>query len=236
MTGSLRWGETAAECAAREVREETGLATDGLRDAHVQRVFPILPAWRDRYAPDVETNLEHLWYLELPQVTGIRRNRGRALRLRVAAVDAAIRKVSSWTNREALERLRDSRGLALSSRAPGSRRVSHGVWLRGTETWLLRRNLREAGYDVTLFRYHSVTAGLQVNAARLAEFLAQRAECRRAPRRPQLGRPRHPRGARAAFGCLRANRVSRLPAEWQRRRIGRRRMAVRPADHRQEPR
>ena len=53
--------------------------------------------------------------------------------------------------------------------------VLHGVWLRGTETWLLRRNLREAGYDVTLFRYHSVTAGLQANAARLAEFLAQRA-------------------------------------------------------------
>ena len=54
--------------------------------------------------------------------------------------------------------------------------VLHGVWLRGTETWPLRRSLRAAGYDVTLFRYRSVTADLQANAARLAEFLAQRAD------------------------------------------------------------
>ena len=52
--------------------------------------------------------------------------------------------------------------------------VLHGVWLRGTETWPLRRSLCAAGYDVTLFRYHSVMAGLKVNASRLAEFLAQR--------------------------------------------------------------
>jgi dATP pyrophosphohydrolase len=109
VTGTLHWGETPDECAAREVREETGLASDGLRDAHVQRAFPILPAWRERYAPDVETNLEHLWYLELPQVTDIRRNQAEHCADEWLDVDAAIRKVSSWTNREALERLRDSR-------------------------------------------------------------------------------------------------------------------------------
>ena len=92
------------------MREETGLAPDGLRDAHVRRSFPILPAWRERYAPDVDTNLEHLWYLELPQVSAIRRNEAEHCADEWLDVDAAIRKVSSWTNREALERLRDSRG------------------------------------------------------------------------------------------------------------------------------
>ena len=58
----------------------------------------------------VATNLEHLWYLELPQVTGIRRNEAEHCADEWLDVDAAIRKVSSWTNREALERLRDSRG------------------------------------------------------------------------------------------------------------------------------
>ena len=59
VTGTLRWAETPAECAARELAEETGLAPHGLRDAHVQRAFPILPAWRSRYAPDVDSNVEH---------------------------------------------------------------------------------------------------------------------------------------------------------------------------------
>ena len=93
-----------ARCARRRA-----CGPHGLRDAHVQRAFPILPAWRERYAPDVETNLEHLWYLELPQAQRIRRNEAEHCADEWLDLDAAIRKVSSWTNREALERLRDSR-------------------------------------------------------------------------------------------------------------------------------
>jgi dATP pyrophosphohydrolase len=51
VTGSLRWGETPAQCAARELDEETALPSTTLRDARVAREFPILPAWRARYAP-----------------------------------------------------------------------------------------------------------------------------------------------------------------------------------------
>ncbi|HLF11353.1 MAG TPA: dihydroneopterin triphosphate diphosphatase [Gammaproteobacteria bacterium] len=107
VTGTLHWGETAAQCAAREVREETGLDPDALRDAGVQKRFPILPAWRSRYGPDVDTNLEHLWYLELPEARTVRRNELEHRAHEWLPLAAAIPKVSSWTNREALERLRN---------------------------------------------------------------------------------------------------------------------------------
>jgi dATP pyrophosphohydrolase len=109
VTGTLRSDETHAQCAAREVREETGLDSAALRDARIEKSFPILPAWRSRYAADVETNLEHLWYLELPVARDIRRNEHEHRAHEWLPIDAAIRKVWSWTNREALERLRGER-------------------------------------------------------------------------------------------------------------------------------
>jgi len=107
VTGSLRWEETPAECAAREVREETGLDPAGLRDAHVQRTFPILPEWRARYGDGVDTNLEHLFYLELAAPREVTLAPSEHVGYAWLPVDEALRKASSWTNREALERLRD---------------------------------------------------------------------------------------------------------------------------------
>ena len=109
VTGTLGWTETPADCAAREVQEETGLEPVALRDARVQHTFPILPAWRARYAPDVQSNLEHLWYLEVPEVRAVRLAPGEHVAYLWLPVEAAIEKVASWTNREALVRLRDSR-------------------------------------------------------------------------------------------------------------------------------
>ena len=109
VTGSLRSSETPAECAARELEEETGLTPQGLNDAHVQRSFPILPAWRSRYAPGVESNVEHQWYLEVPEVRAIRLAPAEHVAYLWLPVDAAIEKVASWTNREALQLLKDSR-------------------------------------------------------------------------------------------------------------------------------
>jgi len=108
VTGTLRWDETPADCAARELTEETGLVAAGLRDAQVQQSFPILPAWRSRYAPEVESNLEHLWYLEVPDVLAVRLEPSEHVAYLWLPVAAAIEKVASWTNREALQRLRDS--------------------------------------------------------------------------------------------------------------------------------
>ena len=109
VTGTLRSAETPAECAARELAEETGLASVGLRDAQVQRSFPILPAWRSRYAPGVQSNVEHQWYLEVPEVRAVKIEPTEHVAYLWLPVEAAIERVASWTNREALQRLKDSR-------------------------------------------------------------------------------------------------------------------------------
>jgi dATP pyrophosphohydrolase len=105
VTGSLRWGETPAECAARELDEETGLAPAGLRDAGIAREFPIHAAWRARYAPAATTNREHLWHLELDARQPIRLRPHEHVAYEWLRLELAIPKVSSWTNAQALEDL-----------------------------------------------------------------------------------------------------------------------------------
>ena len=109
VTGGLRAAETPAECAARELQEETGLAPHGLRDARVQRSFPILPAWRSRYAPGVDSNTEHLWYLEVPEVRAVHIEPTEHVAYLWLPVEAAIERVASWTHRDALVELKDAR-------------------------------------------------------------------------------------------------------------------------------
>jgi dATP pyrophosphohydrolase len=106
VTGSVASEtEPLRDTAAREVREETGLATDGLVDARRERVFPISPSFSHRYAPGVETNLEHLWYLERPTIELVRLAPSEHVAFEWLPIDAAIARVASWTNREALENL-----------------------------------------------------------------------------------------------------------------------------------
>lgn len=105
VTGTLGWAETPAEAAAREVVEETGLDPAGLRDAAITRRFPILPEWRSRYAPDVSENTEHLWYLELGRPASVTLNPAEHRAYRWLPLDRAVEAATSWTNREALERL-----------------------------------------------------------------------------------------------------------------------------------
>jgi dihydroneopterin triphosphate diphosphatase len=65
--------------AAREVFEETGIdcragtpLAAGLRDWGLSNVYDIYPRWRERYAPDVTRNTEHLFSLCVPEGTAVR--------------------------------------------------------------------------------------------------------------------------------------------------------------------
>lgn len=69
VTGSQDRGETLAETAVREVREETGLdATQfELLSWGIETRYEIFERWRHRYAPGVTHNTEHVFGLCLPQ-------------------------------------------------------------------------------------------------------------------------------------------------------------------------
>jgi len=105
VTGSLDWGETAEQAAARELAEETGFSADGLVATGLRYRFPIVPPWRARYAPGVETNTETVFSLRLDRPEPPRLNPAEHGAFRWLPRAEALRRVSSWSNREAIERL-----------------------------------------------------------------------------------------------------------------------------------
>lgn len=68
VTGSREDNEQLIDTARREVMEETGLDTTRykLTDWHTTNNYEIFPQWRQRYAPDVTHNTEHVFSLEIP--------------------------------------------------------------------------------------------------------------------------------------------------------------------------
>lgn len=109
VTGSLEPGESPAEAALREIREETGIAAGAqdLVDWRRCNRFAIRDEWRHRYAPDVSHNVEHVFSLCVPvgqPVTLAPDEHDATLWL---PRDTAAAKVFSWTNRDAILQLPD---------------------------------------------------------------------------------------------------------------------------------
>lgn len=106
VTGSLEPGEQPADAALRELGEETGLADARLlHDTGNVRSFEIDPRWLAGYAPGVTRNREHEFHYRLASPCEIKLNAEEHSLCGWMPIDEAIRKVWSWTNREALEAL-----------------------------------------------------------------------------------------------------------------------------------
>jgi len=104
VTGSLEDWETPADAACRELTEETGIRDATLIDCAHSNFFVISEPWRDRYAPGVTHNQEHVFCCRLnekPSVVKLAPDEHSEYMW--VPVQNAMGIVSSWTNRQALE-------------------------------------------------------------------------------------------------------------------------------------
>jgi dATP pyrophosphohydrolase len=101
VTGSLRRDETPQAAAQRELREETGLEVE-VEDCHRVNEFPILPAWRARYAPGVASNREHVFIAACRGRPPVTLHPAEHVESRWLERSAGAELAASYTNRDAI--------------------------------------------------------------------------------------------------------------------------------------
>lgn len=104
VTGSLEWDEVPIDTAIRELHEETGLVNQDIHDCHFSQTFEIYSIWRQRYAPGITHNLEHVFRVPLVEKVEIqldpREHEEHIWLPRNEAMELAF----SYTNRDAIAR------------------------------------------------------------------------------------------------------------------------------------
>lgn len=101
VTGGLEWNEQPADCARRELMEETGIDATPLDTGVVNR-FEILPEWRHRYDPQVSENTEYVFRVQLEQACEIQLSPEEHIDYQWLDAETAIQRCFSHTNVEAI--------------------------------------------------------------------------------------------------------------------------------------
>lgn len=106
VTGTLEIGELPAETAVREVLEEIGVDIIKheyqLFDADHTNQYEIRPQWRHRYPPNVTTNTEYVYLLEIASDICIRLTEHLAYRW--ISPQEALQLMWSESNRDAIKK------------------------------------------------------------------------------------------------------------------------------------
>mgnify|MGYP001442331843 CR=1 FL=1 len=107
VTGSQNPGESLAETAAREGREETGLDVRAyaLADWGYSNEYEIYACYRHRYAPETTHNTEHVFGLQLPSPMAVTLAPHEHLDCQWLPAAEAARKCFSPSNAEAIRKL-----------------------------------------------------------------------------------------------------------------------------------
>ena len=106
VTGSLKWNqETSLQAAQRELQEETGIdaSLDNIRNWNRSFKFTIFPEARHKYPAGVTENIEYVFSLQLPEAVRVEIQPAEHTEYRWVDLDEAVEMVWSWTNREALQ-------------------------------------------------------------------------------------------------------------------------------------